>query len=96
MNLTPKKRFIGNGDLSKQHATWCAHPTTHAILEAALAEYATRTPVAATQVQAVDYYNRLIGAKEFIGVLLNLSEAQVEQRTTRGDNLPVPTPKSRE
>lgn len=96
MNLSPKKRFQSNKDLAKQHADWCAHSNTHAILESALAEFAARTPVAPTQVLAVDYYQRLQGAKDFIALLLHLSEPQAEQRTTRGDNLAIPTPKSRE
>jgi|SRR5688572_17676776 len=89
MNLSPKQRFQKNADLSRAHLEWCAKDTTHAILEAALAQYVESQPAAPNQMLAVDYHQRLAGAKAFIDELLNLSEPPSERRTRPSDNLPL-------
>lgn len=96
MNLSPKQRFQKNAELAKAHLEWCAHPTTHATLETALAQYAMSFPESPAASISADYHQRLQGARDLIFVLLNLSEHPIEKTRTRSDNLPIPTPKSKE
>lgn len=97
MNLTPKTRFQKKANLAKKHLDWCAQDDTHEILEAALAHFTTTMAVSTSPNQSLDYHQRLVGAKEFINVLLNLAEPHEQPKPRRGDNLaPHTTPHTKE
>ena len=96
VNLNPKQRFQKNAILAKAHLEWCASDSAHIALEAAFAQFAGTLPMAINPVQSADRHQQLQGARDFISILLNLSEPQAERKQTRGDNLPTPTPKTKE
>jgi len=93
MKLSPKQRFQQKHTvLAKKHLEWCASDEAHVILETAFAQFADNIPAAPNQMLAVDYHQRLTGAKAFIAELLNLSEPPTERKTRPSDNLTMEMP----
>lgn len=83
MNLTPKQDFQRT-PYSKTHLDLCGNAGFHDALKCSLNElqlsYQDEDPAAS--------WHRLQGAKQFIHILLNLSEPiSVPKKTIRGENL---------
>lgn len=83
-----KKRFVDRTDQRSSHRARVADPEFIKALDAALLHYADKlTAQGSMDIPAsAAYYQRIVGAREFAGVLLNLAEEpQVTARNTNGN-----------
>ncbi len=86
MNLQPKNRFQKTSH-SKPHASLVVSDSFQIALEAALAQMQLNQPNPVNPASAWDSGSKMAGAREFIGILLNLSEPEAETRKLPDKNL---------
>ena len=75
MNLDPKARFLKDKKAVDFLAAAAASEDFHKALEAALCKMEMEMPPVVNPAQDVTTASQMNGAKKFIGILINLSEA---------------------
>jgi len=87
MNIEPRKRFIEDESARLRHANIFASQEMQQWLTIAFADYCLNLPASRGAQEAMDANSRRDGAREFITVLMNLSN-QLKAPVRVDDNLP--------
>lgn len=87
MNIEPRKRFLADENSRRRHADLFGSSEMQDWITTAYAEYCFNLPGSRGAVEAMDANSRREGAREFISVLMNLSN-QLKPTVRVDDNLP--------